>query len=264
MYMSDPTRNAVQRLFAFLPLLAALAAPAAYGFEDGLGVELESGAVWQSRNDVQSPTRPAGATPAGTRFSLSPLLGGDAEAYGRVRASYTWRDTHQVYVLYAPLTLQGVGTFAAPVSFQGTSFAASVPTQAKYRFDSYRLGYRYHLLQRDIWDLWVGATVKIRDADIALRQGTLSANRANTGPVPLLNLVARAQLAPRWSILLDAEGLAAPQGRAIDAALKLRYAVTDKVGVGAGYRILEGGADNKTVYTFATVHYALVSLDVHF
>ena len=254
----------MQRLFVFSLLLTTFGAPAAFAFDNGFGVELESGAVWQSRNDVQSPTRADGASPAGTRFSLSPLLGGDAELYGRMRASYTWRDTHQVYVLYAPLALEGVGAFAGPVSFQGTGFAASVPTRAEYRFDSYRVGYRYHLLQQDIWDLWVGATLKIRDADIALRQGTVSANRSNTGPVPLLNLVAQAQLAPRWGILLDAEGLAAPQGRAIDAALKLRYAATDKVGVGVGYRILEGGADNKTIHTFATVHYALVSLDVRF
>ena len=254
----------MQRLFMFSLLLITFSAPTASAFDNGFGVEFESGVVRQSRNDVQSPTRADGASPAGTRFSLSPLLGGDAEVYGRVRASYTWRDTHQVYVLYAPLALEGVGAFAGPVSFLGTVFAASVPTRAEYRFDSYRVGYRYHLLQHDIWDLWVGATLKIRDADIGLYQGTVSANRASTGPAPLLNFVARAQLAPRWSILLDAEGLAAPQGRAIDAALKLRYAATDKVGVGVGYRILEGGADNKTIHGFATVHYALVSLDVRF
>ncbi len=245
-------------------VLALFGARTAFAFENGVTVELESGAVWQSRNDVQSPPRPENSRAAGTRFSLGPLLGGKAETYGRVRASYTWSDKHQVYALYAPLSLEGTGLFATPVSFQGTTFAAGVPTRAVYRFDSYRAGYRYHLLSRPTWDVWVGATLKVRHADISLRHGALSANRSNTGPVPLLNLYAQAQIVPRWSVILDAEGLAAPQGRAIDAALKLRYAVTPKVGAGVGYRILEGGADNKSIYTFATVHYALATVDVRF
>jgi hypothetical protein len=40
--------------------------------------------------------------------------------------------------------------------------------------------------------------------------------------------------APGWYGLLDFEGLAAPQGRAIDAALKLGYDVTPHITVAGG------------------------------
>jgi len=43
----------------------------------------------------------------------------------------------------------------------------------------------------------------------------------NTGVVPLLALEGQWRFAPGWCGLLDFEGLAAPQGRAIDAALKI-------------------------------------------
>jgi hypothetical protein len=107
----------------------------------------------------------------------------------------------------------------------------------------------------DSWQIWLGATVKLRDANIALFQGPIKANRANTGPVPLLSAYLRKSISTRWSFILDAEGLAAPQGRALDAALKLRYQLPNGAGMSTGYRMLEGGANNKKVYTFAWMHY---------
>jgi len=104
----------------------------------------------------------------------------------------------------------------------------------------------------------------MRDANISLAQGAVDANRSNTGFVPLLSLYVRRDLSERWSAILDLEGLAAPQGRAIDAAFKMSYQLTEKMGLNTGYRMLEGGADNKKVYTFAWLHYGLLSLDYRF
>ncbi|MBK7711757.1 MAG: hypothetical protein IPJ37_13005 [Bacteroidales bacterium] len=41
------------------------------------------------------------------------------------------------------------------------------------------------------------------------------------------------------------------------------YRVTDWFGLRAGYRILEGGADNDEVYNFALFHYASVGLCIY-
>ena len=60
--------------------------------------------------------------------------------------------------------------------------------------------------------------------------------------------------------LPDFEGLAAPQGRAIDVALKLGYDVTPNISVAGGYRILDGGADNDDLYTFARFDSAVLGL----
>ena len=82
--------------------------------------------------------------------------------------------------------------------------------------------------------------------------------------MPLLALEGVWRFAPRWSGLLDFEGLAAPQGRAIDTALKVVYDLTPRISLAGGYRILDGGADNDELYTFARFDQAVLSLTWRF
>ena len=60
------------------------------------------------------------------------------------------------------------------------------------------------------------------------------------------------------------DGLGASQGRAIDFALKIYRDINTRWSVGIGYRTLEGGADNDSVYTFAWLHLALVAVKFRF
>jgi hypothetical protein len=62
--------------------------------------------------------------------------------------------------------------------------------------------------------------------------------------------------------LLDADALAAPQGRAEDVFLALTWALRDGLELRAGYRTPEGGADNDEVYSFAWLHYAVVGVAI--
>jgi hypothetical protein len=78
--------------------------------------------------------------------------------------------------------------------------------------------------------------------------------------VPLLAVEGRWRFAPRWSAVFDFEGLAAPQGRAIDAALKVGYDATPQLRVEAGYRLLDGGSDNDDIYTFARFDQAVLGV----
>ncbi|MBY0369359.1 hypothetical protein K2X33_01650, partial [bacterium] len=168
-----------QNLF---PLCAALAISPAYAFENGYRLEVETGGVWQSRNVAQSPAQVTTTLPQGSRFSLKELQGAGPNFFARLSAGYTWNDRHQVHALYAPLTITGSGTLQSQTLFQGESFAANTPIDARYRFDSYRIGYRYKVLDANDWQIWGGITLKIRDANISLSQGAVKANRANTGP----------------------------------------------------------------------------------
>jgi hypothetical protein len=54
--------------------------------------------------------------------------------------------------------------------------------------------------------------------------------------------------------------MVAPQGRAFDVGLKAGYDFNGALSVTAGYRILDGGADNDTVYNFARFDQAVASL----
>ena len=71
-------------------------------------------------------------------------------------------------------------------------------------------------------------------------------------------------MSDRWSTVLDADALAAPQGRAEDTAVKMICRFGGRWSATAGYRMVEGGADNDKVYTFAWLHYAVASVRYKF
>ncbi len=53
-------------------------------------------------------------------------------------------------------------------------------------------------------------------------------------------------------------------GRAVDVALTVSHEFDSGWYAAAGYRTLEGGADNDEVYTFAWLHYAQIDLGYRF
>ena len=72
------------------------------------------------------------------------------------------------------------------------------------------------------------------------------------------------QFTQRYGILVEGDALAAKQGRAEDALVALTCKISDNLGFKAGYRILEGGADNDEVYSFALFHYASLGFTLSF
>jgi predicted porin len=74
--------------------------------------------------------------------------------------------------------------------------------------------------------------------------------------VPIINFRFKWNIDDKFGILLDGDALAAPQGRAEDIQLAATYQHTKNIGFRAGYRILEGGAANNSVYNFTIIHYA--------
>ncbi|SMO50684.1 hypothetical protein SAMN06265218_10431 [Fodinibius sediminis] len=218
-------------------------------------VDLESGPVWQSRNDVQIPN-----TEAGTRFSLVDLAGEGPSPAVRLYLTWNISERHSLRSLLAPLAYTKTGSFSSQVDFAGESYLPGDPVDATYKFNSWRLGYRYRFLDNERLKLSVGFTAKIRDAKIKLTQGSTTSEKTDVGFVPLIYLGNDWRFAKQWHLLFDFEGLAGGPGRAFDVALKLYYAINDRWGgLSAGYRTLEGGADVESVYNFAWLHYALIS-----
>ncbi|HSL18836.1 MAG TPA: hypothetical protein VLB51_13090 [Methylomirabilota bacterium] len=251
----------MQRL-AMVTLLVAAATVATPGFAADpprFILELEAGPVWQTSNDVQIPN-----DESGTRFSLEELVGSGPWASGRLYATWNINQRHGLRLLLAPLSYTETGTLDEPVDFAGASYQPGVPTEATYRFNSWRFTWRYRLKDSERWQLHIGATVKIRDAEIKLRQGDTESSDDDLGFVPLLHLAAEYRLADRWRLIGDLDALGGGPGRAIDLALKLGYDVSDRWSVTAGYRTVEGGADTDDVYSFAWFNAAVVSAVVRF
>lgn len=237
-----------------LALIAPVAA-AAQIHPPKLAIELEGGALWQSRNDAEIPN-----DGSATRFSLADLAGSGPWPAFRLYVTWNLTERHGLRLLAAPFSLTETGVLDEPVRFAGASYAPGQPVKATYTFNSYRLSYRYRVHAGARTAAWVGFTGKIRDAEIALEQGTTSSRKDDLGFVPLLHLAGDWNVAPRWRLGLDVDGLAGGPGRAVDAALRLGYDAGGPWMVQAGYRTLEGGADVREVYSFAWLHYAVASL----
>ncbi len=244
------------KLLCVCGFLSGFTSALAADFKWRLGVE--AGPVWQSRNDVQVP----GDT--GTRFSLTDIVGTGPFPYARVELTYRLNDKHSLRFLLAPLGYTETGLLGSNVSFAGASFSAGQETEVKYQFNSYRATYRYRFFSNENWQWQVGGTLKVRDAEIRLKQGAVSAVDENTGVVPLLHLYGEYGLADKWALIFDLDGLASPNGRALDVGLLARYNLSDAWYLAGGYRTLEGGADNDSVYNFAWFHYAVLSAGYRF
>lgn len=221
-------------------------------------IDFETGVVISGYNDVRIP----GDT--GTKISLSKDLETDPKLFFRVRLSYILGERHTFSAFASPLRLSANGKVDRAITFQEEVFPPNTDLKALYQFDSYRLTYRFNLLRREEFKLGLGFTGKIRDAEISLESSTATATETNTGFVPLINF--RVEWVPweKLGFLLEGDALAAPQGRAEDVLLALKYSPVDSVALKFGYRILEGGADNDTVYTFALLNYIVIGTLISF
>lgn len=208
-------------------------------------VNLEATA-WNTRlNEVRKPSV------GGTTFSFSELLGsGPTWAY-RVDASWQLNSRHGLRVLLAPFEVSGSGSFSQSVVYEGRTFQAGRPTRGLYRFNSWRATWRYTLETGPNWTVRLGATAKIRDAKVQLEQDGVATSNSNVGFVPLVHLSVERRFSPGWSALFETDALAAKQGRAVDAAVMVRWQATLRLHADVGYRMLEGGADNDKLYTWA-------------
>jgi len=221
-------------------------------------IDLESGAVFTGYNDVRIPGD------AGTLFSLKNDLKAKPNAFIRIRAGYTIRSRHTISLLYAPLIVKSNGLTNKQINFEGVSFPSNTALNSSYKFNSYRITYRYDIVKRSKFEFGLGFTAKIRDAEIALNSEASAASKKNVGFVPIINFRLNWKMNDKIGLLFEGDALAAPQGRAEDVLLAGTYNFSDQLMVRLGYRILEGGADNDEVYNFALFHYASVGLTYTF
>jgi hypothetical protein len=223
-------------------------------------LRIESGQFWINRNDARIPGD------SGTLFGLNDLTGRGAKTTNtRFDLTYKQNKDTEWRLLYAPFSSSGTGNLDAPVTFRGTVFSAG-PTFAYYQFNSYRLTYRRTWKDTESSKWMFGYTLKVRDAEIRLEQGgKVEAEKDPRGIVPLLHLSGFERVSDKLFFDFDIDGLFAPQGRAIDLGARLNYQINargDSFFVGG--RVLEGGADNPKVYSFAAVYYFSVGYTVKF
>lgn len=221
-----------------------------------LSARVETGVVFNGYNDV------AVSGEAGTHFSLTNDLKGNPSAYYRLSLGYSLGEKHHLSALFSPLDMSYHGSFNRDVFFVNTLFPSETEVKAKYRFYSYRLTYRYDIVQREKLTVGLGLTAKIREARISLSTTELYEEKSNVGFVPIIHFHVNWQYHKQWSLLFEGDALAVPQGRAEDVLLATTYALKPDMKIYLGYRLLEGGSDSESVYTFSMFHYISIGLQI--
>ena len=182
-------------LAACIIALAAGSGSAAQAAPDSrFSVEVETGAVWQSRNEIHIPHNAQG-----TRFAMTDVQGSGPEAQRRIELTWQMTRRHSVRFVYAPLNFSGSGTFAAPVRFAGGTYASGIAVDSDYKFDFDRLTYRYLIHESERWKWRIGATAFVRDARVELRQPGSATSDSNVGVVPLLSASMEYAITPLWT-----------------------------------------------------------------
>lgn len=213
----------------------------------------EGAYVWPGYIDVRIPNE------TGTLFSLKDDLPAESKIVYRLRLGYRFHPKHSISVLFAPLSLNAQGSVDKDIFFNEDFFPANTDLKALYKFNSYRLTYRFDFVNSEKWKVGLGLTAKIRDAEVRLEDSEKSSSNTDVGFVPLLNFRVEWMFSQKMSLLLEGDALASPggQGRAEDVLLALFYRLSDSVRLKAGYRILEGGADVESVYNFTLLNYVI-------
>ncbi len=221
-----------------------------------LSFDVEAGGVFPGYNDVRIPGK------GGTSLSLTNELKTESGIFVRGKVLYSLGSRNTLSVLVAPLTVKASGNLSKAVQFQDKTFSANTPLDAKWKFNSYRLTYRYDFAKSEEIEFGLGFTGKIRDAEIKLSGGGQVSSKSNVGFVPLLNFRFLWNAGTTVAFLAEADALAAPQGRAEDLLAAVLFKPFEGYIVRAGYRILEGGANNDEVYSFALFHYVAFGITI--
>ncbi len=220
-----------------------------------LQFDIETGIANTGYNDVRIPGKGES-----TKFSFVDDLSSDNVFTYRFNLHYYISQNHRLSLVYAPLTIKPAGTFDNDVTFEGKVFSSGDKIKGLYRFDSYRLQYRYYFENQEKLYKAIGVTAKIRDAEISLESPLTSSTKTNTGFVPIINFLLSHTITPGLDIIMDGDALFSPYGRAADVLLALDYKYNDNLSFRGGYRILECGSDVDEVYTFALINYFVLNI----
>lgn len=181
----------------------------------------------------------------------------------------TWRNSlelaggrHTVILLYAPLELRTQAALPRDVQFRGELFPAGTVVDHRYLFEGYRGSYLYRLVDGPRFALELGATVQIRNAEVALTavDGSRRADEDDIGVVGAPKVRLWWQPRPSWPWgALEADafstfGLVSDTDGAIyDVQLMAGRPVARGVDLFLGARLYGGGADIESdqIYNWA-------------
>jgi hypothetical protein len=248
-----------------LALLASLAvaAPAFAGPLDELTVDAEIGPFAFVQNDGRYGS-------AGTAYTADTVAQSrNLFVARRLSGEARFLDRHTVIVLWAPLDVTTRVTLGAPLTFRDTTFGAGTVVDSRYLFEAFRASYLYRLYQGHGLTGELGATLQVRNAQVAFTDltGSRFAAEWDIGLVPALKGRLRYDTPNGLYALLEADGLTTPglsavKGAILDTALTLGLPVRPDADALLRLRYVGGVADvpDRAIYNWGQFVVASIGL----
>lgn len=242
-----------------MTLLASLAfaGPALAGPLDELTLDVEAGPLAFVQNDGRYGANGAN----GTSYTAETVAQSrNLFVAKRLSGEARFLDRHTLVLLYAPLDVTTRVTLADPLTFRGVTFPAGSVVDHRYLFDGLRASYLYRLYQSGGFTGELGATLQVRNAQVAFTDvtGTREAAERDIGLVPALKGRLRYDTPNGLYALLEADGSGIPiasgsvRGAILDTALTLGLPVRPDADAFLRLRYLGGGAEvtNREIYNW--------------
>ena len=199
----------------------------------GAGFEVELLGVQGLRSDARLPT-----DTMALRNALESLARGARPlAPGRTEAVWPVGERMELRGLVAPLSAAG-GPLMQDLARRG---GGADEAAALARSDSYRLTWRYAWIDSPQIAVKLGVTASLHENPMAAGGMQAGMPRAAT-MLPLLHAAVESPVGAGLALTADLDALAGPLGRAVDAGVRLRYAVDRDWSASVSYRILDAAA----------------------
>ncbi len=212
------------------------------------------------KNDLQRPN-----DMNGTRFSLSKDFQRENNGVFSPRVEVEYAYKRNRFILTGSwLKDKFRGIASDEIKYNGATFAQGSDLRSTYSFNTYRLTYRYRIVEREKFDFEFGATLLLRDAYIKLADAEQESRFDNVGVAPLLSYYLAWKPYSRFSILSYGDAFGVKAGRAIDVYAGLKYQIFNNASISVGYRLLEGGSDVDRIYTMSLFQYLSFGIGVNF
>lgn len=246
--------------FLIFVLLLTLLASHVFSQSSGWRLRLMPQASFGGRNTVQRPNNDEG-----TRVALNSEFSrkNNATFSPRIELEYSY-NKHHFIATASLLNDKFEGSTNRNIWYDGELFNAGENIDTKYKFNTYRIGYRYRLVDQPQFAFELGATLLFRDAYISMEDNTKEAKFSNFGVAPLLSYYLEWKATGQFSLLTYGDAFAIKVGRAEDIFAGAKYQFTPKLSGIAGYRLLEGGSDSDKVYTMSAFHFISVGIGYDF
>lgn len=219
----------------------------------------EFGGAWMNKNDIAAPKH------SGDVLDFN-VVGATADPTSSVRSGFEFFfDKHnELFIQFSPYELRAVGTLNVPTNFNGSSYNTTDETFMAYRWNEYRVRWRYKLIDNRDFVFKLGAGLSISDNQVELSTVSQTELVSTLSALPIGHIHAGMNIGDRSELYVEVDGGGAGDEYIIDTTLQYRYKFNKHWDIGGGYRYQSVRIDTSDMYNHYNAENIVMNLGYSF